>query len=241
MPALTCPTSEAKKSMMALPMPVASSTQPSSTKIGTDTSTRLLMPSSMRLMTTSSGMLVLKAKKHRVPMPKQNAIGTPQTRHTATKPIKKIGMFPVPKVCNVGDTSQQTPPVSAINPVANTRSILLDVATAWRNTSASISARLMPMAETRKPLGRSSAGVRIAHSDLTYSSDGCSKKSKKLATTSNAKVCTKRPSRSGSISTNRFRRKCSLRSTASTAPSMATHKNAIDATSSIQITGFENT
>ena len=38
--------------MIALPMPVASSTQPSSTKIGTDTRTMLDMPSSMRPTTT---------------------------------------------------------------------------------------------------------------------------------------------------------------------------------------------
>ena len=55
MPALTWPISEARKSTIALPMPVASSTQPSSTKIGTDTRIRLDMPSSMRLTITSSG------------------------------------------------------------------------------------------------------------------------------------------------------------------------------------------
>ena len=150
-------------------------------------------------------------------------------------------MFPVPSVCNVGDSSQHTPPINPVNPVAKTRSVLLDVAYAWRSTRASINARLMPMAETRKPFGKSSAGVRITHSDLTYSIDGCSMKSKKLATTSSANVCTKRPSRLGIISTNRFSRRCSLRSTASTEPNIATHKKAMDATSSIQITGFENT
>ena len=47
---------------MALPMPVASSTQPSSTKIGTETSTRLDMPSSIRPITTVSGVWVEKAR-----------------------------------------------------------------------------------------------------------------------------------------------------------------------------------
>ena len=199
------------------------------------------MPSSMRLITTSSGMVVLKAKKHSVPMPKQNAIGTPHTRHTATKPIKKIGMFTLPKVCNVGDASQHAPPTSAIKPAASTRSSLRELAQAWRRTSANIRAMPTPMADTRKPFGRFKSGVRIIHSDLTYSTDGCSKNNKKLAITSSAKVLTKLCNRSGSLSTNTLSRKCSLRSTASTEPSMATHKNAIDATSSIQLMGAENT
>jgi hypothetical protein len=43
---------------MALPMPVLSSTQPSSTNIGTDTRMMLDMPSSIRLTTTVSGVVV---------------------------------------------------------------------------------------------------------------------------------------------------------------------------------------
>ena len=237
MPALTWPTSDAKKSMMALPMPVASNTQPSSTNIGTDTSTRLLMPSSMRLMMTSSGMVVLKAKKHSVPIPKQNAIGTPQTKHTATKPTRKIGIFKLPSVCSVGDKSQHAPPINAIKTTANTTSILRELAQMWRSTSANINAMPTPMADTRKPFGRFKSGVRIIHSDLTYSADGCNKNSKKLAITSSANVFTKLCNLSGNISTNTLSRRCSLRSTASTLPNMATHKNAIDATSSIQLTG----
>ena len=237
MPALTWPTSDARKSMMALPMPVASSTQPSSTKMGTDTSTKLLMPSSIRLITTSSGIVVLNAKKHNVPMPKQNAIGTPATKHTATKPTKNIGMFRLPSVCNVGDSSQHAPPIRAIKAVAVNKSILRELAQAWRSTRASISAMPIPIADTRKPLGKFKSGVRIIHSDLTYSTDGCSKNSKKLAMTSRANVLTKLRKRSGSISTKTLSRRCSLRSTANTEPNIATHKNAIDATSSIQLTG----
>jgi predicted secreted protein len=43
-------------------MPVASRTQPSSTKIGTDTRIRLDMPSSIRPIITTTGMVVLKAR-----------------------------------------------------------------------------------------------------------------------------------------------------------------------------------
>ena len=84
MPARTWPSSEARKSTIALPMPVASRTQPSSTKIGTDSRMMLDMPSSMRPIITKIGTRVAKARKHSVPRPKQNAIGTPTTRHTAT-------------------------------------------------------------------------------------------------------------------------------------------------------------
>ena len=116
--------------MIALPMPVASSTQPNNTKIGTDTSTMLDMPSSIRFTITSGGMVVPKPRKHRVPMPKQNAIGTPATRHTATKPTKKIGMLMLPALTSAGESSQQAAPITAINIVASTRSRRVEVAKA---------------------------------------------------------------------------------------------------------------
>ena len=67
---------------MALPMPVASRMQPRKTKIGTDSRMMLDMPSSMRPIITKIGTRVLKARKASVPMPKQKAIGTPMTRHS---------------------------------------------------------------------------------------------------------------------------------------------------------------
>jgi hypothetical protein len=62
MPALMWPSSDASTSTMALPMPVLSSTQPSSTNTGTDTRMMLDMPSSMRLTTTVSGVVVAKPR-----------------------------------------------------------------------------------------------------------------------------------------------------------------------------------
>ena len=93
MPAFTWPSSEAMKSTIALPMPVASSTQPSSTKIGTDSRMRLDMPSSMRPTSTISGTRVVKTMKASVPSPKQKAIGTPMARQSATSPTRKISML----------------------------------------------------------------------------------------------------------------------------------------------------
>ena len=62
MPARTWPSSEARKSTMALPMPVASRMQPRSTKIGTDRRMMLDMPSSMRPIMTKVGTWVAKAR-----------------------------------------------------------------------------------------------------------------------------------------------------------------------------------
>ena len=62
MPARTCPKREAKKSTMALPMPVMSKMQPSSTKIGTEMRIKLDMPSSIRPTMTMRGVWVEKAK-----------------------------------------------------------------------------------------------------------------------------------------------------------------------------------
>ena len=93
MPAFTWPSREARKSTIALPMPVASRMQPSSTKIGTESRIRLDMPSSIRPTMTMVGTLVEKTRKHSVPMPKQKAIGTLQTRQKATITSRKIRML----------------------------------------------------------------------------------------------------------------------------------------------------
>ena len=62
MPARMWPSSEARKSTIALPMPVASRMQPSRTKIGTDTRMMPDMPSSIRPIMTSIGTWVAKAR-----------------------------------------------------------------------------------------------------------------------------------------------------------------------------------
>ena len=62
MPAFTWPSSEARKSTIALPMPVWSRIQPSSTKIGTEIRMRCDMPSSMRPIMTKVETRVAKAR-----------------------------------------------------------------------------------------------------------------------------------------------------------------------------------
>ncbi|MNY18838.1 hypothetical protein D3C86_1522450 [compost metagenome] len=62
MPALIWPNIEDRSSTIALPMPVASSTQPSSTKTGTDNRMMPDMPSSMRPIITMVGTQVVKVR-----------------------------------------------------------------------------------------------------------------------------------------------------------------------------------
>jgi hypothetical protein len=62
MPARTWPNKEAKKSTMALPIPVISRMQPKSTKIGTEMRIKLDMPSSIRPTMTIKGVCVENAK-----------------------------------------------------------------------------------------------------------------------------------------------------------------------------------
>ena len=86
MPAFTCPNIEARKSTIAFPMPVASRTHPSSTKIGTDSRMSPDIPSSMRLMMTVRGTCVAVARYASVASPNVKAMGRPAAtpRNTAT-------------------------------------------------------------------------------------------------------------------------------------------------------------
>ncbi|MNE97177.1 hypothetical protein D3C80_1954850 [compost metagenome] len=78
-------------------MPVASSTQPSRTKIGTERRMMLDMPSSMRPMMTKVGMEVVKVRKDSAPRPKHKAIGTPMANNRPTPKTRKTTIFQLPK------------------------------------------------------------------------------------------------------------------------------------------------
>ena len=227
--------------MMALPMPVASSTQPSSTKMGTDTSTRLLMPSSMRPTITPMGMLVVKARKHSVPMPKQKAMGTAHTRPTSTKPIRKMAMLRLPRAASCGRASQQAPATAASSTAVASRSRLRQVRQAWPSTTPSMASTPKAMAATRQLLGISSAGVVTNDSLCTYSMAGRTSTARKVATTPRPKACTGGCQRCGSCCTKTVSRRCSLRWMAIAEPSMASHRKAMDTASSTQVSGAENT
>jgi len=176
--------------MIARPMPVASSTQPSSTNTGTDTSTRLDMPSSMRPIITPIGMWVVKARKLTAPMPKQNAIGTAATRHTATKPIRKITMLRWPRSASTGMPPQQAPATAATAPVPTASCASVQVRQACVSTTTSIATMPKAIAATRQLLGISSAGVVTKASDSTYSNAGCTSASRNTAVTISPKACT---------------------------------------------------
>ena len=74
-------------------MPVASRMQPSSTKTGTESRIRLDIPSSIRPTMTKIGALLAKVRNVSVPIPKQNAIGTPMASIAITKAPRKSGRF----------------------------------------------------------------------------------------------------------------------------------------------------
>lgn len=150
-------------------MPVASSTQPSSTKIGTETSTMFDMPSSMRPSTTSSGTLVVNARKLTAPSPKQKAIGTPATRHTATKPTRKIRMFSRPNVLSCGDSHVPSAASAATSTAAAARCGFDTVRTAYTSTIASIATMPNGIAATRNVFGISSVAVVMYHSSRASS------------------------------------------------------------------------
>ena len=79
------------------------------------------------------------------------------------------------------------------------------------------------------------------NSDCTYATDGHSRKPRNAATIVSANVWTNARFGPDNISTNTLRRKCSLRSIASTAPNIATHRKDRETISSIQITGYAKT
>ena len=234
MPAFTWPISDERKSTIALPMPVASSTQPSSTKIGTDSRTMLDIPSSILDTTTISGAVLAKATKLRVPRPKQKAIGTPAIRHTATKPTRKTRMLRPADCISTGDASQLSSPAAATMTTAPIRTLGFTVRTAYAATMSSMMTMPNNIAATRKLLGISSAGVRMTHSSRTYTKAGFSNATRNASMATSAKPRTYSRGFSGTRLTKSVSRKCSLRCIASAAPIMTTHTKAIEAASSIQ-------
>ena len=128
---------------------MVSSTQPSSTKIGTDTSTRLDMPSSMRPTTTPSGTCVLKRMKQMVPRPKQKAMGTPATSSRPTMPIRKMTMLSVPSERRKGACHHSAAPSTATRASAAPRCLRRQVRQAWPRVTPSITTRPVKIAATR--------------------------------------------------------------------------------------------
>jgi hypothetical protein len=86
-----------------------------------------------------------------------------------------------------------------------------------------------------------SAGEVTNHSSCAYSMAGVTRASRNATIVTSATACTKPRRRSGIICKNSVKRKCSLRYMAIAEPSMASHKNEIETTSSIQTIGSENT
>src|SRR5450830_1529034 len=95
-------------------------------------------------------------------------------------------------------------------------------------------------AAARQELWISNAGVVMKYSSHAYSIDGIVKSSKKTKETLRALYCRNERTIGGAIVTKVVIRMCSLRRKATTAPSIASQRNRIDASSSDQTSGLRS-
>ena len=105
----------------------------------------------------------------------------------------------------------------------------------------SINAQPTGSADARQMLGTSSAGVTTAASSAAYSIAGQRISSRKPTASATAKASKKVRSFGPASVTSIDIRMCSLRRNATTAPSMASHRNRMEASSSDQVNGRWNT
>ena len=96
-------------------------------------------------------------------------------------------------------------------------------------------------AATRSASGISKAGVRMTHCSFMCSMAGHSKVAQNKTVRQATKLSTFRRLGSVSLATNTVRRMCSPCCMATTAPSMASHKNNTEASSSDQVSGVCST
>ena len=108
---------------------------------------------------------------------------------------------------------------------------------------ATISMRPRPIgrAAARQALLSSRAGVWTKVSSLANSKAGSSSRATKIRPATRATVSRKARRRGPLMATKAVMRMCSARRKATTAPSMASHRNRIEASSSDQMMGSRNT
>ncbi len=130
------------------------------------------------------------------------------------------------------------PPPSTSAPTVSFQS-----AVSSRRMTATISMRPRPTgrAAARHALFSSSAGVWTKVSSLANSKAGSSSSATKIRPATRATVSRKARRRGPLMATKAVMRMCSARRKATTAPSMASHRNRIEASSSDQTRGSRNT
>ncbi|MDT4834424.1 hypothetical protein FQZ97_680600 [compost metagenome] len=239
-PPRTWPSRLARNWIMARAMPVISMSDPRKMNSGTASSIKWDMPSSSRPTITTMGVLVARIRYENVASANENAIGTPAKTVAATTPTKKISRFSLPSDVNSGCASQNNPTTAAA-PTSAT-SIWGRVCVRTRRSRATTDISPMPtgMAAARQALLSSSAGVMMKCSSCAYSTAGARISARKASDAAVAAVssCARRAGLM--LLTSAVMRMCSPRRKATTAPSMDSHRNRMEASSSDQTSGLWN-
>ncbi len=165
-------------------------------------------------------------------------MGTPANTVAATMPTKKITRFSLPSVEKSGWASQNSP-ITAAAP-ASAASICGRVWVRARRSSATMAISPMPtgMAAARQALLSSSAGVTMKCSSCAYSMAGARISARKASEAASAAVSSCARRAGPTLLTKAVMRMCSPRRSATTAPSMDSHRNRMDASSSDQTSGL---
>ena len=174
-------------------------------------------------------------------MPNAKAIGTPITTHSATSATKKMIRLTLPSVANTGRASHMPAITRPSTATAETTCRAFDRSASRTSAISIINTAPTPIAATRTESCSSSAGVVISHWFSMYSHDGERTSSTNTITISALTVSTHARHCGRSALTKVVSRMCSPRRSAITAPSMASHRNSTDASSSDQVSGLLKT
>ena len=168
-------------------------------------------------------------------------MGTPANTATATPPTKKISRLMLPSPCRTGWSRTMTATRAATR--AKAPSTSRHLATSASRSTAETIIRPMPTgsAAARHEFGISRAGVVMKLSSDANSNAGSTTMSRNARAATTA--TTSRNARTGGDTMPRsaVMRMCSPRWKASTDPSMASHRNRIEASSSDQTRGSRKT
>jgi hypothetical protein len=195
------------------------------------------IPSSMRLMMTVRGTCVAVARYASVASPNVKAMGRPTATPRNTATTKNRRRFSCPNATMPGRSDHSNAAsASAIRNPGTTSRRLLRRASAEIPTAVSMTAPTS-IADVRQTAEMPSPGSVTMASSTTYSNAG-----KTIAAANNVvRVSVKASSRSrqgsGRRATRNVRRRCSPRRSAMTAPSVASHRNRMDASSSAHVIG----
>ncbi|MNR13265.1 hypothetical protein D3C85_1296600 [compost metagenome] len=168
-------------------------------------------------------------------------IGTPMMIIAITPIMKKMTRFQLPISSRGPSATHSNPPREASIATDTEKSISRALVSRRATQVISIKLRPTAMADTRKALGISRAAVVMIHSSLTYSQAGVNSNPMKVITITAPRVSMKARFSTGNRAMNEVRRMCSPRRIATTEPSIASHRNSSEASSSPQTMGWLST